>query len=114
LGGHLAQEVDGKERSVSFVSKVFSKTMGGHYRRKKIFHSLGPYNLQYWTSPSASPKIERWKIFLSENDYSLDYIRGEDNLIADALSRVDTMARDGNSDVMFPQVMQLSPNVITC
>jgi hypothetical protein len=132
LGGHLTQEVNGKERSVSFVSKVFSdvqkrwavceKEMYAlYYCIKKLHYLIGGRkffvrsdhkNLQYWTSPSASPKIERWKIFLSEYDYSLDYIRGEDNLIADALSRVDTVVRDGNSDIMFPQVIQLSPNAV--
>ena len=69
-------------------------------------------NLQYWASPSASPKIGRWKIFLSEYDYSLDYIRGEDNKVADALSRVDTVTMGENTDLVFPQVVQLNPGVV--
>jgi hypothetical protein len=109
LGGHLTQEVDGKEVSVLFVSKVFSEVQRRwavcekemfalFYSIKKLHYLIGGRrffvksdhkNLQYWTNPSASSKIERWKIFLSEYDYTLDYIRGVENTVADGLSRVD-------------------------
>ena len=34
-----------------------------------------------------SSKLVRWKLLLSEYDYEIDYIKGKQNLVADALSR---------------------------
>jgi len=42
-------------------------------------------NLQFWSNTSASAKVERWKVALSEFDFEIEYIPGEDNLVADAL-----------------------------
>ena len=64
-------------------------------------------NLQYWTNPSASAKVERWKIFLSEYDYSIDYIKGEDNGVADALSRMECV-QEGQVVPTFPQVVDMT------
>jgi len=46
--------------------------------------------LHFNDKESASPKIERWKLRLQEFDLTFRYIRGEDNVIADALSRLTT------------------------
>ena len=35
----------------------------------------------------ANSKLTRWKFILSEYDYEVDYIKGKDNVVADALSR---------------------------
>jgi len=48
------------------------------------------------------------EFFLSEYDYSLDYIRGEDKKVADALSRVVSVVMEENTDL----VIQLSPGVV--
>ncbi len=43
---------------------------------------------------SASNKIERWKVSLSEYDIKWEFIEGAQNVVADALSRViDTLSR---------------------
>ena len=38
---------------------------------------------------SSNPRVRRWCSFLSSFDFTVDYIPGEENVIADALSRVD-------------------------
>ena len=43
-------------------------------------------NLEFDKSPVSS-RIQRWKLLLSEFGVSLVYLKGEENRIADALSR---------------------------
>jgi len=45
-------------------------------------------NLQFWEKVSASAKVERWKLFLTEFNHSFEFIEGESNVIADAMSRL--------------------------
>jgi len=105
-GGHLTQFIQGKECTIAFVSKVFSEVQrrwptcdqemfAVYFSIKKLHYLIGGRkfyvktdhkNLQYWSHTSASPKIERWKVFLSEYDFVMEYIKGEDNCVADALS----------------------------
>jgi len=49
-------------------------------------------NLTY-LNESASPKVRRWKMLIAEFDFSIEYIKGEDNIVADAQSRLLTDAR---------------------
>jgi hypothetical protein len=59
----------------------------------------------------ASAKVERWKIFLSEYDYSIDYIKGEDNGVADALSRMECV-QEGQVVPTFPQVVDVTSKAV--
>ena len=43
-------------------------------------------NLQY-INDTGSNKVLRWKLFLLEFNFYISYIKGEDNIVADALSR---------------------------
>lgn len=43
-------------------------------------------NLQY-INDSGSSKVLRWKLFLLEFDFDIEHIAGEDNVVADSLSR---------------------------
>lgn len=45
-------------------------------------------NLQFWEKVSASSKVERWKLFLTEFNHSFEFVEGENNVIADAMSRL--------------------------
>ena len=54
-------------------------------------------NLIYWNTLSASAKVERWKVALSEYDYSIIHIPGKDNVIADAMSRLNFLNNMSNA-----------------
>ena len=56
-------------------------------------------NLIY-LNDSASAKVRRWKILISEYDFDIEYIKGEENFVADATSRLvnDTRLVDDGVD----------------
>jgi len=114
-----------------FVSKVFSSVQkrwatceqemfGVYYCIKKLHYLIGGRkfkvrsdhkNLQYWSHVSASPKVERWKLALTEYDFDLEYIKGEDNAVADAFSRVDTIAHVNSDSPVFTAILTIEEKV---
>ena len=50
------------------------------------------YNLQFWDKESASKKVERWRVALSEYSFTVEYVKGTKNVVADAMSRLMVMA----------------------
>jgi hypothetical protein len=44
-------------------------------------------NLTY-INEEGSPKVRRWKLAIQEYNFDIEYIKGEDNVVADALSRL--------------------------
>jgi hypothetical protein len=109
-GAHLVQEIDGAEKSIYFVSKVFSATQrrwsvgdremfAQYYGITQLRNFLGGRhftlltdhaNLKYWWSETASSKVQRWRVALSEFSFDIEHIKGELNVVADALSRLAT------------------------
>jgi hypothetical protein len=82
-GGHLIQEIEGVEHTLTFVSTTLSATQrrwatidkemyAVFFCVKKLHYYLGArpftlrtdhYNLRFGSTPSASPKVERWRVF---------------------------------------------------
>ena len=107
IGGYLFQIIDGVECPVAFMSKSLTEAESRWsvtekecyafvYMFKKYEYLLRDRhfilrtdhrNLTY-LNESASPKVRRWKILISEYDFSIEYIKGEDNVVADAQSRL--------------------------
>jgi len=107
IGGYLFQIIDGVEVPVAFMSKALSdaetrwsvtekECYAFVYMFKKYEYLLRDRhfilrtdhrNLTY-LNESASPKVRRWKILVQEFDFSIEYIKGEDNIVADATSRL--------------------------
>jgi hypothetical protein len=120
-GAHLIQEIDGIEQSIYFVSKTFTdvqrrwsvgdremfaqyygitqlrRFLGGRKFTLKTDHE----NLKFWLSDSASSKIQRWRIALSEYDFVIEHIRGEKNVVADALSRLVLITSSREKDILI-------------
>ena len=44
-------------------------------------------NLSFWEKPSASAKVERWKLTLAEYNHVFEFVEGKDNAVADAMTR---------------------------
>ena len=104
IGGYLFQIVDGDvEVPVAFMSKSLMEAVSRWsvtekecyafvYMFKKYEYLLRDTyfilrtdhrNLTY-VNESASPKVRRWKLLISEFDFGIEFIKGEDNIVADA------------------------------
>jgi hypothetical protein len=111
IGGYLCQvytHEDGRieEQPLGFISKFLSATecrwsvyekeayaifysfkKWEHYLRSKHFHLFTDHkNLTFLNNP-PSEKVMRWRLSVQEFDFSVAYIKGEENNMADALSR---------------------------
>lgn len=58
-------------------------------------------NLKFWLSDSSSPKIQRWRIALSEFEFDIEHIAGELNVVADALSRLSVLSGVREKDILI-------------
>jgi hypothetical protein len=107
-GGHLVQRQNGVERSILFYSKTFNPVQARWSTSDKEMYAIvhGVLSnrfmlmgrrfiirsdhkaLMFNDRVSASSKIERWKVALSEYDIAWEFIEGKANVVADALSRV--------------------------
>ena len=131
VGGYLFQTVDGKENPVAFVSKSLSKTQLRWSVIQKeayaIFYSctylksllrdrkftiFTDHNNLLYISQNSNPMIVRWLMALSEFSFTVEFIPGKDNGIADSMSRLCR-----NNMVDFPSeytpIAVLSANIIT-
>ena len=113
MGAYLFQEKNGKEIPIAFMSKAFDERMAKwctfqqegfaiFYAMKKWRHLLldrrftlmtDHANLMYLKSTS-DPKVLRWMVSIQEYDFEVEHIKGVDNKVADAFSRLCGLRRD--------------------
>jgi len=128
FGGHLTQIQDGIEVSIMFFSKCFNPTQinwsvsdkemyaifygitnNRHLLMGRDFKVLSDHKaLSYNNQISASQKVERWKIALSEYEITWVFIEGKHNLVADGLSRLAAETdneNDENPSTMYSLAM---------
>ena len=107
VGGYLFQTVDGKDQPVAFVSKSLNKSQlrwsviqkeayGIFYScmylqsllRDRLFTIRTDHRNLLFITEASNPMIVRWYMALSEFSFTLEFIPGIDNNIADSLSRL--------------------------
>ena len=113
IGAYLFQIIDGVERPIYFLSKALSKLQQRwstfekeayaiYFTLVKLAYLLrdAPFvlhtdhkNLTFITTDSSA-KVLRWKLYLQEHSYEIQYIPGPENVVADAFSRLCVL--DGN------------------
>ena len=110
LGAALMQEHDDRLVPIYFLSRSLTKAEKNYsttkreslaimWALKKLRHIILGYKVEVLTDhrplqvmfAKSIPdgQIGRWAIFCQEFDLSIKYIRGKDNVLADALSRLD-------------------------
>lgn len=109
IGAYIYQMVDDKQQPVIFLSKALSGAQLNWSTIEKeayaIFFTLKTYeyllkdikftlrtdhkNLTY-LSLEGSQKVRRWRLFIQEFNFQVEHIAGEDNIVADAFSRLCT------------------------
>ena len=107
MGAYLCQIRDGKEFPIAFLSKAFDDRLRKwctfqqegfaiYYAMKKWRHLLldrkfilmtDHANLTYLKG-SSDPKVLRWMVSVQEFDFSVVHVKGKDNVVADAFSRL--------------------------
>ena len=108
IGAYLCQIVDGEELPIEFISKTLTKTEKNWSTIEKeayaIFYALRKWeqhlrdthftlftdhkNLTYMSKEPVSAKIMRWKLAVQDYNCDVVYIPGEENVMADCLSRL--------------------------
>jgi hypothetical protein len=107
IGAYLTQIIEGKEVPIAFISKTLSKSQRKWSTPEKecfaIYYSL--VKLEYllldqefiihtdhknltFLDESANARVNRWKLALQEYKFTIEYIKGADNIVADSFSRL--------------------------
>ena len=109
VGAYVFQVIDGIERPVGFYSKSLKgaelnwstieqecyaimcavREFDYLLRYRKFLLRTDHHNL-IEMNVSKAPKVMRWKMELLEYDFDIEHIAGEDNIVADGLSRFVT------------------------
>ena len=119
IGSSLIQIVDGVPQVISFMSHTLNSTQKNWSTIEKegfaIYESVRKFeylirdthftlhtdhkNLIY-IRDTGSPKVMSWKLLLQEFDYEACFIKGEDNAVADLMSRnpAATVMPEGPAD----------------
>lgn len=108
-GGVLSQDFDGKDRPITFLSRTFKKgelnkaiiekeLIAIHYAitflrpylygNKFIVYSDHKPLLYLYNLKNPTSRLARLRLDLEEYDFEIHHIRGTDNVVADALSRI--------------------------
>ena len=107
VGGYLYQEIDGQKQLVALVSKALTPTqlrwsviqkeaygiffcctqLDAMLRDRKFTIMTDHKNLMF-IKHDSNPMVVRWWMALQELDFSITYIKGDTNMVADALSRL--------------------------
>ena len=59
-----------------------------------------------------SSKIMRWKLMIQEFDFSIEHVSGEENVIADAFSRLVEMPRDKEVDLLIHNISSVNGRIL--
>ena len=107
IGAYLCQIINGREVPIAFISKTLDKAHRDwsvpekecyaiYYAFTKFEHLLldrefivhtDHVNLTF-LKESTNARVKRWKLALQEYRYTIEFIKGIDNIIADSFSRL--------------------------
>ena len=107
IGGYCYQMVEGVKRPVAFMSSsltaqeinwttiekecyaiVASLRKFEYLLRDRHFTLLTDHKNLIYVNDPPSPKVRRWKLGIQEFDFVVKHVRGKDNVVADAFSRL--------------------------
>jgi hypothetical protein len=126
VGGVLYQVSGEQVRYIVFVSMAFNETQQNwsvieqegfavyfciiqceKYIGTMHFTLQTDHNNLRWMEKSIVPKMIRWRLRLQEFNFDIEYIKGKHNIIADALSRLPSIAAVAMVDNNMEELEQL-------
>ena len=131
IGAYLFQWDEGIQKPVRFISKslspiqkrwtVIEKECYAIYFAFKEFEYLirdskfllrtDHLNLIYINEPK-SPKVARWKLLIQDYDFTVEFIKGKDNVMADAFSRLSEDLDDDPEFLKAPRKSETINNIV--
>ena len=120
IGGFLFQLVNGEVRPVEFLSKTLSKVQRRWHTPDKEAYAI-IYCLKRWDyllrdvrfvlqtdhknltylNFEGTAKVKRWKLFIQEYSFDIQYLEGPKNVVADGFSRLCSKYEEG--EAKFPK-----------
>ena len=118
-GSYLWQlDERGEERIILFISGTFSgASLNWPINEKEMYAIVATFekikylvgtthvliktdhkNLAFMSQPSKSQKVERWKLLLTRYSHTFMVVSGEDNVVADGMSRLMGLYLMGSSE----------------
>ena len=113
IGAYLVQIIEGKEVPIAFISKTLNTSQRKwstpekecyaiYYSLIKLEHLLLDTEFVIHTDhknltfldESANARVNRWKLALQEYRFTIEYIKGADNVVADAFSRLCLLSEE--------------------
>ena len=117
IGGYLYQVIDGVNHTIMFLSKSLTKQQQRwsvpekecyaivqsfekmeHLIKDRFFTLRTDHENLTRTYSSGSAKVLRWKMQIQEYIFGMEFLKGEDNPIADGLSRLCPIIDQEESD----------------
>ena len=123
-----AHEINYSTIEKELLAIVWATKQFRHYLYGRQFIIKTDHRPLVWLSNLKEPnsKMQRWKIKLNEYNFRIDYIKGNENVVADALSRIkitdqendndSIAAHDGSNHSLDLQYLtpQVDVNIIEC
>ena len=127
IGAYLCLIIDGKEVPIAFISRTLTKNQRDkwstpqkeayaiYYALCKLEHLLldrqfiihtDHKNLTY-INDSVNAMVVRWKLYLQEYTFKIQYIKGTDNIVADNFSRLCILEESVRSEFSDEMMLQL-------
>ena len=107
IGAYLFQIVQTKEQPIAFLSKTLTDSQLNWSTFEKEAYAIyyAFHELEYllhdrhftlrtdhanlaFIKDSGSEKVRRWKLYIQDYNFHIEHIKGEHNIVADALSRL--------------------------
>jgi hypothetical protein len=123
VGAYLYQLKEIEELPIAFLSKTFTAEQKRwsvpdkecyaiiyafkkleHYIRDRYFVLRTDHKNLTYVDLENSGKVRRWKLLMQQYNFSIEYIKGEDNIPADGFSRL--MERDVDTDNLLTEVLR--------
>ena len=125
IEAYLYQIIDGNKRPVAFMSKtlttaelkwstiekeayaiVFAFRKFEHLLRDVHFTLRTDHRNLTFLNIEAREKVKPWKLAIQHYDFSIEHIKGSDNIVADGFSRFCQFPQNCNADqIMLIQVL---------